>query len=967
MKKIFLISRLLIASLLCVWTPLGAALRTPEQAQQIAANYLSKRALRRALPAQNSLKTVPISFSQTQSEKTTLYAVNFTDQNSFILVSGDDRFVPVLGYCTNTTFDELSIPENMRAWLQGYVDEINCLNTVLPATGNTTIRQSDTTTQQLSPITPLISTTWNQSAPYNNLCPLDNSNTRTVTGCVATAMAQVINFHMQRFNAPTHTQDAIEAYTTGSSITVDAIPANTPLPDKTLLLNNYTASATNAQKEAVAKLMLYCGASVKMNYTASSSSAHVPDVPWALVKNFGFDQTAQYVLRNNFTYAQWMDTIYHELENNRPVIFNGHSSGGGHAFIVDGCDDSGLFHINWGWGGSSNGYFALSALNPDDSNQIGASTSSDGYNMSHGIVIGAQIGKSQTPVIPPVCLTMNLKYVEDRSVTFSVYNYTGETHSFEFGLGAIDQNGQITQIGSVSTANNLKNIYGWGSKSVTVPINILYSNTTKKIVPVSRVKGTTTWYTSGNTNRNYVLADYSLIGIPSLTLHPAPLLQGGGITVNTGLYVNEKQTVKMTITNNGDEIYGTLYLFADYTTDAAQSNSNYVSNIGITALENSTQTITFDWTPTLTGTYELSVCANEDGKNVISSASVIVKSDPNLADKSVAVTALSLAGLDKDSYQFDEQTGKRSVDIYADTLKGTISITNLTNQNIASFTLKVQYELYDETTGQATTKSTSTYNLGTLYAGKERKLSVNKKLDFNKTYRIRLIRTAPSPTKDLDARYVLHLYAPKKSLQHHDISISNIPHQQYNASPITPPVTIKDGNTVITDLCNITYTDNTNAGQASVIINAKENAKSYSGTTGTTFTILPAPLTAAAKDTAITYGEPAPDFSVIYTGWKGNDNESLLAGELSFSCNYNAGDNAGTYTITPYGVTADNYNISFRSATLTVNPAPNPPTGIKPVAEEEINKCQNRIILRGGQLFILHQGTIYTTTGQRVH
>ena len=123
------------------------------------------------------------------------------------------------------------------------------------------------------------------------------------------------------------------------------------------------------------------------------------------------------------TYAQWVDTIYNELLHARPVVLGGHSSGGGHAFVADGYDsESNFFHINWGWTGKSNDYFALSVLNPDDNGQIGASSSGDGYSYDQVAIVGAQIGTGQQPAPEPIRLTMNLLSVNEDTVFFSARN-----------------------------------------------------------------------------------------------------------------------------------------------------------------------------------------------------------------------------------------------------------------------------------------------------------------------------------------------------------------------------------------------------------------------------------------------------------------------------------------------------------------------------------------------------------------
>lgn len=316
------------------------------------------------------------------------YIFNATNGRGFVLVSAEDRTTPILGYSTNGNIDLDNIPDNLRYWLQSYADEIawvreNNIQTILPIKAKTRATSHATNT-----IDPLIKTHWNQTEPYNNLCPEYVTGYRSVTGCVATAMAQVMKYHQW----PTAATKPIPAYEWRSKW----LPAkDTPLPAVIFnwanMENSYTSSATEEQKTAVATLMQYCGYSVKMNY-GPSSGAQSSDIDDALKEYFDYNATTTYVSRSFYTYDKWVDMIYYELEHKRPVLYSGQSSGGGHAFICDGYEEKNgtdYFHINWGWGGMSDNYFVLSALDPDEQG-VGGSTSTDGYRFGQGAIIGIQ-------------------------------------------------------------------------------------------------------------------------------------------------------------------------------------------------------------------------------------------------------------------------------------------------------------------------------------------------------------------------------------------------------------------------------------------------------------------------------------------------------------------------------------------------------------------------------------------------
>ena len=320
-----------------------------------------------------------------------LYVFNVADNGGFVIVSNDDRTLPVLGFSDSGNIDPDNIPAGMRAWLKGYADEIawaiehNITNTAA-ARGQHRVGSHST-----SAIEPLITTKWDQDSPYNDLCPLFNE-AACATGCVATAMAQVMYCTEKRVgNNTTTTTVGIPAYTTYSNnIPMSAIPAGTDI-DWSAMTDTYDNNSTTAASQAVAQLMLYCGCSVEMNY-GPASSASTNAAATALKTYFGYNNTTTYVHRSSYTSDNWADLIYFELDHNRPVLYDGQSSDGGHAFVCDGYmyeNGTDLFHINWGWGGQSDGYFVLSALDPEQEG-IGGSSSGDGYNTDQGAVIGIQ-------------------------------------------------------------------------------------------------------------------------------------------------------------------------------------------------------------------------------------------------------------------------------------------------------------------------------------------------------------------------------------------------------------------------------------------------------------------------------------------------------------------------------------------------------------------------------------------------
>lgn len=601
---------------------------TLEQAKQIALQFIQTNqigaGIQHRAPAQSSLSASVVFDAIDQTGQPFLYAVNVDQQGGYVLVSGDERFSDVLGYSLNGSFDEQNMPDNMRAWVQGYIDEMKYLDSIgyQPA-----LSTSQTTGTKVN-INPLVTTKWNQFSPYNDLCPIDEGS-HSATGCVATSMAQIVNYHMQKYNNPTAITSAMEEYTTRTrQITVPGVAAGTPLPNKNDLLDTYNNSETDAQKNAVATLMLYCGVSIQMNYTKNWAEAYTWAVPNALINHFGFDSTTRFIKRSDFTYSDWYDVIYNELAASRPVLFSGNSpSAGGHAFLIDGFNSSnGLFHVNWGWGGFLNDYFALSVLSPGDNSVISVNTSQDGYSMGQQAVVGIQIGSGQSSDTPVFLETSNLR-ASGQDVIYQAFNWTMGTYNFYMGIGIMDNAGVITQIGDLTWYYLGPNYGSWGHQ-VTVPTNLDFANQTKKIVPINKVIDTDTWYTGINTDIYYYTAAYNAQGVPTLTVHPVVSFQNNGFILPDNMYVNDAQSIKVSLTNTGDEFYGVAYLFASTTQDKGQC----AAYLGVTALENSNQTLIFDWTPQTTGIYHLWVSTDDQGANVIATTDATVTSKTDLPE-----------------------------------------------------------------------------------------------------------------------------------------------------------------------------------------------------------------------------------------------------------------------------------------------------------------------------------------------
>ena len=383
-----------------------------------------KQALEKArqfMPGKSFSMSNTASHARTDNAGVTPYYIfNAGDNGGFVIVSGDDRTKAILGYSDNGAIDVNNLPDNVEGWLDYYAAAISSL-------GDSPVESGTRTQASRGNIAPLIQTTWGQGSPYNGQCVFDGD--QCVTGCVATAMAQVVNYY--QYPNKVAAIDGYELYNYDDNGNITSVRYHIPaLSSTTLDWKNicdsygYYDERTDAQKAAVATLMRYCGQSVQMSYGPSSSGAVTGYIARSLVQYFGYAEGVQMLYRSSYeTDEEWENIIYQELSGKHPIVYSGRREGSGHAFVVDGYKD-GLYHVNWGWSGSCDGYFELTVMN---------ATPERVYNMNHGAIIGARplVGKvklSKTKATIATGKTLTLKATVspeellDKSVTWKSSN-----------------------------------------------------------------------------------------------------------------------------------------------------------------------------------------------------------------------------------------------------------------------------------------------------------------------------------------------------------------------------------------------------------------------------------------------------------------------------------------------------------------------------------------------------------------
>ena len=404
------------------------------------------------------------------------------------------------------------------------------------------------------------------------MCPQNTSGVQTVTGCVATALAQVINY----YRYPAQTTQAIPSYTTRTlGLNIDETPVTAIDWDN--MLDSYTGSETEAQNQAVATLMMLCGRAVKMDYDISAnggSAAFTPEDVNALRNYFGYDPSVCCVQRKAYGTDAWEELIYTELASQRPVIYAGSSTTGGHSFVVDGYSSDGLFHINWGWGGSSDEYFLLSVLNPYNNAAIGSNSSDDGFSYDQEAIIGIQCDGTGQPVADNLYVEnmyMNGSTTFTRSsssdnfdsfrVYMNVWNFSGVTHTFDFAASIQTPDGSWAVPDAIDSYSfSLNNTNGLTGMWYTVSFGAGLPDGEYRIVPVCKVSGQSQWINCVASETQCVRA---VINGNTLTLTPPTIALVPDFSSVSSAKLAETTTLRIPITNNGTYFNNELFLVVD--------------------------------------------------------------------------------------------------------------------------------------------------------------------------------------------------------------------------------------------------------------------------------------------------------------------------------------------------------------------------------------------------------------------
>ena len=358
---------------------------TEDQARQIAVSFWQSAPVTRGgIPSLQMVFHSEDLVTRSSVQSPAYYVFDNTGGPGFVIVAGDDVAMPVLGYSFEHEFSKDNLPANLKAWLEYMRDEVNEARRS-GAKAESVVTRAWSQVEVGTPVVELETAKWNQMEPYNLLCPIVGGES-TYTGCTATAVAIVMRYHQW----PEKGVGTLPGYKISRGEVLPELPLGHTYDWKNMPLEYPYMGYSQAEANAVAVLMRDCGWMIFSDYGPIGSvgtMASSYDIPSGLKTYMGYDKKARIISRNGYSTFEWNALMKGELDNSRPIIYAGFSVRSGHAFVLDGYTDQDYYRVNWGWGGYCDGYFLLTALDPEGQ---GAGGSEGGYNTSQTAVIGIQ-------------------------------------------------------------------------------------------------------------------------------------------------------------------------------------------------------------------------------------------------------------------------------------------------------------------------------------------------------------------------------------------------------------------------------------------------------------------------------------------------------------------------------------------------------------------------------------------------
>lgn len=824
----------------------------------------------------NVMRQRAIKRSQVLQDKN-FYIFNVEQNGGFVIVSGDDRTTDILGYSDVGSIEQDNIPENLSWWLNEYGRQIEFIK-------KTSESANDISGLSEPALPPLIATHWDQTV--NILCPQ-----YTPTGCVATAMAQIMYYHRW----PEIACKAIPGYTTDTyGYELSELPSTIFRWD--LMLDEYIDfiweryDTPNENDQAIAELMRYCGQSVRMDYKPSGAGASLSDAAEALKTYFDYSSKMRRIDRDGYSCTQWESVIYQEIANNRPVLYKGSPTllwhnGIGHAFVCDGFDGDGRFHINWGWGGTCDGFFVLSVLN---NNYPDGAMSNGGYSFFQEAVIG----------IEPNDGSMRGPELWIKDIHAAVDSCTRGSLSEDFApVGVqvdIDNRGDLSFNGFIGFAiysNNVLIEYKDGKKiglepsqNIVVQSDVLLTkelmNGEYAIKAVYKTDEDDSWKEILGRPILYFTVSDTLLSFK--TYDSATRLRVDSVGIEGHLAKGMDVTAIVKITNVGG------------------SSENWV----IVAFGGSSDLINVAIDPNESSIYRVRLRINEVGEqnlvvsyfwggNVICSSTYTVNTPiPHKLEGS-----LNIDGLVDDGIDGNRLTGTLSVkntgqEIYSDEL--VVTLDNLMGDSksiqLVEY-MNLQPDGTEEIPFSVDYLETGSYRMTCHYYSADDNGNCLSVVLFAQDINIK------GPKLVLKAIDDVRTYGEENPVFKYEVeegSLDGIPNIYCEATSTSPVGTY--------DIL---------VSQGSV----KNNNVIY---VAGTLTVIPATLTASVGKYIREQGKENPEFVIVYNGWKNGENEGVLLSKPVAETTALKDSPVGEYPITISGGDAQNYKFEYVNGTLTV-------------------------------------------------
>ena len=513
----------------------------------------------------------------------------FNCDGGFVVISADDELPSVLAYGLKNSYDAQTAPPAMQAMLEAYNHAVN------------SSVKTRATVPTHADISPLIKTQWNQNTPYNKYCATESGET-CPTGCVATAVAQIMYYHKwpETFN-----WDAMKT--------------------------TYSSDDTGEAVDAVAKLMADVGEKVYMQYGSESSSAYDYDACEALRIQYGYSENTNYIERTCYTAKGWDEVIYNELAANRPVLYSGNSASSGqgivgHAFILDGYqakDGVGYFHVNWGWGGSSDDYFLISVLNPE-MQYTGGNAGSSGYSFSQSALVGVEkgasvAGKSMRLFVNSCTIksdkgtyTRNSASENFPGIQLMMYIYNvvqpKEVRHYDLGYALYQNDKLVAMIDSTSVNYNFDYFKGTSYITASLAFGKGLDDGTYQLRAMSRETGKSLWQQALNATCRYIeltingnqmtTKAYGSFEDPSVSSFTI-----NSVTVSENCEVGKPITITVNVTDKNKTNNAPLFLYGNASLEQGTDKFQLLTGGGTNLEAGETGDVVLVYTPQRAGNF----------------------------------------------------------------------------------------------------------------------------------------------------------------------------------------------------------------------------------------------------------------------------------------------------------------------------------------------------------------------------